>query len=285
MTSTMHDHAGEPITKAPRLARSRRRVGPLGARLGVPLRALRPRRDDRHLRARRRRPTACHLLDMACGAGPRAPSRRCDRCHDGRNRCIGSRCIEIARDRNPDTDLRLGSMFELPWKDDVQVRRRDVNQWRVGRLRGQRSSRRTGCSAPDGTIGISFWGPGTPNDLRAVFQGVRTTRSRAALHQHEATQRHRRAGRRRDDAHRERLRRAGTRSTSRLGRSSGPTPRLAWRALSSVGPAVPALRHTDPAIVKRRRARSDSKHCRGDQRYVYRFRNDHHFVIARRVAS
>ena len=60
-----------------------------------------------------------------------------------------------------------------------------------------------------------------------------------------------------------------------------PDAELAWRALSSVGPAVPALRNTDPAIVKE--AVLDAiEHCRGD-RGAYRFQNDHHFVIARKV--
>ncbi len=62
-----------------------------------------------------------------------------------------------------------------------------------------------------------------------------------------------------------------------------PDAELAWRALSSTGPAVPALSHTDPDIV--RDAVLDSiDHCR-DTRGIYRFRNDHHFVIARKGAD
>ena len=61
-----------------------------------------------------------------------------------------------------------------------------------------------------------------------------------------------------------------------------PDAALAWRALSSVGPAVPALRHTEPEIV-RQAVLEAIEHCR-DERGIYRFRNDQHFVIARKAA-
>ncbi len=59
-----------------------------------------------------------------------------------------------------------------------------------------------------------------------------------------------------------------------------PDSDTAWRALSSVGPAVPALRHSDPVVV-RAAALEAIEHCR-DTRGAYRFQNDHHFVIARK---
>jgi hypothetical protein len=59
-----------------------------------------------------------------------------------------------------------------------------------------------------------------------------------------------------------------------------PDAALAWRALSSVGPAVPALSHTDPRIVEEAVLEAIA-HCR-DSRGAYRFRNDHQFVIARK---
>jgi hypothetical protein len=62
-----------------------------------------------------------------------------------------------------------------------------------------------------------------------------------------------------------------------------PDADLAWRALSSTGPAVPALRHGDRAAL-RRDVLAAVAHCR-DDRGVYRFRNDHRFVVARRPAA
>jgi hypothetical protein len=61
-----------------------------------------------------------------------------------------------------------------------------------------------------------------------------------------------------------------------------PDPEIAWRALSSVGPAVPALRHGNPADL-RHAVLAAAEPCR-DERGVYRFRNDHQFVIARKPA-
>jgi hypothetical protein len=59
-----------------------------------------------------------------------------------------------------------------------------------------------------------------------------------------------------------------------------PDADIAWRAVSSIGPAVPALRHGDPAAI-RRDVLQALESCR-DERGIYRFRNDHRFVIARR---
>ncbi len=61
-----------------------------------------------------------------------------------------------------------------------------------------------------------------------------------------------------------------------------PDADLAWRALSSTGPAVPALRSTDHAIV-RQDVLEAIDHCR-DERGAYRFRNDHQFVIAQKAS-
>ncbi|MFT5202588.1 MAG: hypothetical protein ACI9C1_001981 [Candidatus Aldehydirespiratoraceae bacterium] len=58
---------------------------------------------------------------------------------------------------------------------------------------------------------------------------------------------------------------------------------LAGRARSSIGPAVPALRCTDPTIVKQS-VLAAIDHCR-DAQGAYRFRNDHHFVITRQSAE
>jgi hypothetical protein len=59
-----------------------------------------------------------------------------------------------------------------------------------------------------------------------------------------------------------------------------PDADTAWRALSSVGPAVPALRANDSATL-RDALLAALEPCR-DPRGVYRTRSDHQFVVARR---
>ena len=49
---------------------------------------------------------------------------------------------------------------------------------------------------------------------------------------------------------------------------------------SSTGPAVPAVRHAGEATLKRA-VLAVLEPCR-DSRGIYRFRNDHQFVLARR---
>ena len=74
---------------------------------------------------------------------------------------------------------------------------------------------------------------------------------------------------------------AGFEVARREGRESvveWPDEELAWRALSSTGPAVPALRHGDHTAI-RRDLLAVLAACR-DERGIYRFRNDHQFVTA-----
>ncbi len=68
---------------------------------------------------------------------------------------------------------------------------------------------------------------------------------------------------------------------SRVSVIEWPDAEVAWRGVSSIGPAVPALRMTDPAIVKEAVLEA-IEHCR-DGRGAYRFENDHHFVIAQKA--
>jgi hypothetical protein len=65
---------------------------------------------------------------------------------------------------------------------------------------------------------------------------------------------------------------------SRVSTIEWPDAETAWRALASVGPAVPALQHSDRDVVKAAVLEA-IEHCR-DAHGIYRFRNDHHFVIA-----
>jgi hypothetical protein len=59
-----------------------------------------------------------------------------------------------------------------------------------------------------------------------------------------------------------------------------PDADTAWRALSSVGPAVPALRTNDSTTL-RDALLAALEPCR-DSRGVYRTRSDHQFLLARK---
>ena len=59
-----------------------------------------------------------------------------------------------------------------------------------------------------------------------------------------------------------------------------PDPDIAWRAVSSAGPAVPALRCNEPAVLRDAVLAALEK-CR-DPCGVYRTRSDHQFVVAKK---
>ena len=69
-------------------------------------------------------------------------------------------------------------------------------------------------------------------------------------------------------------------SGQRISVAEWPDAELAWRALSSTGPAVPALRHGDVDQL-RKDVLAAIEPCR-DDRGVFRFANDHRFVVARK---
>ena len=134
---------------------------------------------------------------------------------------------------------------------------------------------------PGGLIGISFWGQGPPLDIREVFKIF-------AVH---APEQHRGSMRRLNDIAvpgiaEEMLEASGFSVLERGGRVSTmewPDPDIAWRAVSSVGPAVPALRSNDSAVL-RDAVLVALEPCR-DQRGVYRTRSDHQFVVVRKPST
>ena len=107
------------------------------------------------------------LLDIACGSGLAV------RIADAMGATVAgidaaSELVAVARERTPTADVRIGSMYELPWPDgsfDVALS--------VNGIWG-------GCDAalaeafrvlrPGGLIGISFWGTGPPLDARTFFR-------------------------------------------------------------------------------------------------------------------
>jgi hypothetical protein len=66
----------------------------------------------------------------------------------------------------------------------------------------------------------------------------------------------------------------------RISTMEWPDADTAWRALSSVGPAVPALRSNDPTAL-RQAVLAAIEPCR-DRVGVYRTRSDHQFLVAKK---
>jgi SAM-dependent methyltransferase len=215
------------------------------------------------------------LLDVACGSGLAV------RVADGMGAEVAgidaaAELVAVANERTPTADLRVGSMFELPWGDDRFDAVLSVNGiW-------------GGCEAaldeayrvlrPGGLVAISFWGQGPPLDIREAFKVF------AFL----APEQHRGSMRRLNDIATPGIAEAMLEASGfsvlergrRVSTIEWPDADIAWRALSSVGPAVPALRSNDVAVV-RDAVLQALEPCR-DRRGGYRFRSDHQFVVAKK---
>ena len=213
------------------------------------------------------------LVDIACGAGRAvrhaeaigATAAGIDAAAD---------LIDIAQERTPGADLRLGSMYSLPWKDGIFDAAVSVNgiwggceaalaeAWRVLR--------------PGGRIGISFWGSGRPLDLRECFKAF----ARHAPQPHFGSMK-RLNNIAKPGVAEQMMDAAGFEIIERGARVScieWPDGEIAWRAVSSIGPAVPALECGDVDVI-RSEVMAALDGCRGPSG-IYRFRNDHQFVIA-----
>lgn len=217
------------------------------------------------------------LLDVACGSGlvlrhagsAGATTAGID---------ASASLLELAQERNPGADVRLGSMFELPWNDESFDVVTSINGIWGGCEGALDEAARV--LRPGGMIGFSFWGDGTPNDLRSCFKAF----ARHAPDQHFGSMK-RLNGIAFPGVAESMAEGAGFEVVERGARVSmieWPDAELAWRGLSSIGPAVPSLRHTEHGIVKAAVLEAIAP-CR-DQHGVYRFQNDHHFVIARKRA-
>ncbi len=215
------------------------------------------------------------LLDVACGSGLAV------RLAAGMGATVSgvdasAELLAVATARTPDADLRLGSMFELPWPDASFDAAISINGIWGGCEEALDEAFRV--LKPGAPLGISFWGEGPPLDIRGIFRPL-------ARHSPEA---HHGSMKRLNDiaipgVAEAMLEAAGFVVTERGARVSvieWPDADVAWRAVSSIGPSVPALRGPDADVV--RREIMDALEAGRDERGIYRVRSDHQFVIARK---
>lgn len=216
------------------------------------------------------------LLDIACGSGL---ALRLADARSARTAGIDAAAplVDIARIRTPDADVRLGTMFDLPWDDDSFDAITAINGIWGGCEAALDEAHRV--MRPGGRIGVSFWGDQQPLDLRTCFIAFARNSPPDHLDGMKRTNGIARAG-----VAEEMLEGAGFEVVERDHRISiveWPDEDTAWRAISSVGPAVPALEHVG-AEVLRPLVLDSLEHCR-DQYGIYRFRNRQEFVIAEKT--
>ena len=189
------------------------------------------------------------VLDIACGAG--LVSRQLAlRGAQVTGIDASEELIDIARRRSPRSCFVVGSMFDLPWSDgqfDLVVA---INGIWGGCEEALREAHRV--TRPGGLLGLTFWGNGRPNDLRATFK----TFARHAPREHFGAMKALN-----NIAHPgvvdSMLANAGYQITAHgscPAMLEWPDDDIAWRAIASTGPAVPALRAADPIGTPQRPA-------------------------------
>ncbi|MEZ5092838.1 class I SAM-dependent methyltransferase [Nocardioides sp.] len=212
------------------------------------------------------------LLDIACGSGL---ALRLAEAAGAETAGIDAseQLMAVARARCPESDLRLGTMFDLPWADETFDAVTSINGiWGDCEAALAEAFR---VLRPGGRILLSFWGRGHL-DLRPCFKVF-------AAHSPEAHQQGMRRTNNiaRDGVAETMLADAGFEVLERGSRMSTvewPDAETAWRAVSSVGPAVPALEHTGADVL--RPLVMEVLERTVDELGVFRFRNDQEYVVA-----
>lgn len=215
------------------------------------------------------------LLDVACGSGLAIRHAR-SRGATVAGIDASEPLVRRARERSPDNEIVLGSMFELPWPDESFDAVVSVNGIWGGCGEALVEARRV--LRPGGLVAFSFWGQGPPLDLRPVFkvfarhvpernvQGMRNLNDVAVPGIAE---------RMTLDAGLVPVERGSRISVLELADDD-----IAFRAMTSTGSASPAVANADPAQL-RREVLAALEPCR-DGAGGYRFVNDHQFVVAQR---
>lgn len=215
------------------------------------------------------------LLDVACGSGL---AIRCAEARGARGAGIDAAAplVDLARVRNPGADLRVGTMFELPWEDERFDAVTSINGIWGGCDAALAEAHRV--LRPGGCIGISFWGREAPSDLRACFRALAANSPDDHVEGMRQTN-----GIGRPGVAEAMLEAAGfevLERSSRVSTVEWPDSETAWRAIASIGPAVPALVHVGVDVL-RPQVLEALEPCR-DAYGMYHFRNDHPFVVARK---
>lgn len=215
------------------------------------------------------------VLDVGCGSGWAMRFLR-GLGADVAGIDASQRLLEVAEDRNPDSEIVHGSMFDLPWGADTFDAVVSINGiWGGGEDALLEAHRVLG---PGGHFGMSFWGVGEPLDLRPFFVAVAGHLDRGHVDGMVSIN-----GIAKPGVAEDMLTASGfevVRRERRVSVLEWPDEQVAWRALRSIGPIVPALRDSDPEAV-RRDALASIEACR-TQHGAYRFQNVQDIVIARR---
>lgn len=213
------------------------------------------------------------MLDIACGSGLAIRYAAALGAHTA-GIDAAEPLVDIARARNPESDLRVGTMFDLPWVDERFDAVTAINGIWGGCEQAVREAHRV--LRPGGRIGISFWGVGRPHDLRNCFKAFALNAPPGHVEGMKRTNNIAQPG-----VAEEMLASAGFVVVERGHRVSTiewPDAETAWRALASVGPAVPALEQVGDDVL-RPIVLEALEPCR-DEVGIYHFRNDQQFVIA-----